>query len=74
MGRSGGNVTQPGMPDEPVANLGMLAGVERDGVWRLRVAGAVEIDHHAHKTAVSGDVARSFRDHVARCSDMMSPA
>jgi hypothetical protein len=22
----------------------------------------------------SGDVARSFRDHVARCSDMMSPA
>src|SRR3979490_1852897 len=24
--------------------------------------------------ADSGDVARSFRDHVARCSDMMSPA
>ena len=28
----------------------------------------------AEKTADSGDVARSFRDHVARCSDMMSPA
>src|SRR5271165_467797 len=26
------------------------------------------------KAADSGDVARSFRDHVARCSDMMSPA
>jgi hypothetical protein len=24
--------------------------------------------------ADSGDIARSFRDHVARCSDMMSPA
>jgi hypothetical protein len=24
--------------------------------------------------ADSDDVARSFRDHVARCSDMMSPA
>jgi hypothetical protein len=24
--------------------------------------------------ADSSDVARSFRDHVARCSDMMSPA
>ena len=24
--------------------------------------------------AGSDDVARSFRDHVARCSDMMSPA
>jgi hypothetical protein len=24
--------------------------------------------------ADSGDVAWSFRDHVARCSDMMSPA
>jgi hypothetical protein len=24
--------------------------------------------------ADSGDVARLFRDHVARCSDMMSPA
>ena len=23
---------------------------------------------------IPGDVARSFRDHVARCSDMMSPA
>jgi hypothetical protein len=26
------------------------------------------------KGADSDDVARSFRDHVARCSDMMSPA
>jgi hypothetical protein len=26
------------------------------------------------ENADSGDVARSFRDHVARCSDMMSPA
>jgi len=26
------------------------------------------------QTADSGDVAQSFRDHVARCSDMMSPA
>jgi transposase len=25
-------------------------------------------------TADSGDVARLFRDHVARCSDLMSPA
>jgi hypothetical protein len=28
----------------------------------------------AAMVADSGDVARSFRDHVARCSDMMSPA
>ena len=28
----------------------------------------------AAQGADSGDVARSFRDHVARCSDMMSPA
>ena len=27
-----------------------------------------------HRRADSDDVARSFRDHVARCSDMMSPA
>jgi DNA replication protein DnaC len=26
------------------------------------------------EVADSGDVARSFRDHVARCSEMMSPA
>jgi hypothetical protein len=29
---------------------------------------------HPPKTADSDDVARLFRDHVARCSDMMSPA
>jgi hypothetical protein len=28
----------------------------------------------ARQPADSDDVARSFRDHVARCSDMMSPA
>jgi non-homologous end joining protein Ku len=28
----------------------------------------------AEASGDSGDVARSFRDHVARCSDMMSPA
>jgi hypothetical protein len=31
---------------------------------------AVAVDEDAD----SGDVARLFRDHVARCSDMMSPA
>jgi hypothetical protein len=35
----------------------------------------VQIDLCCRPTvADSGEVARSFRDHVARCSDMMSPA
>ena len=29
---------------------------------------------NSYEIADSDDVARSFRDHVARCSDMMSPA
>ena len=37
----------------------------------LQVQEALGRDPHA---ADSGDVARSFRDHVARCSEMMSPA
>jgi len=34
----------------------------------------VEIGAVGRQIADSDDVARSFRDHVARCSDMMSPA
>jgi hypothetical protein len=30
--------------------------------------------HSQDEPADSSEVARSFRDHVARCSDMMSPA
>ena len=32
------------------------------------------VDGKSNEIADSDDVARSFRDHVARCSDMMSPA
>ena len=32
------------------------------------------IEETRESLADSADVARSFRDHVARCSDMMSPA
>ena len=35
---------------------------------------ALHAEARDHRIADSGDVARSFRDHVARCSDMMSPA
>ena len=35
---------------------------------------ALILAHQEVAAADSDDVARSFRDHVARCSDMMSPA
>ncbi|HUC70336.1 MAG TPA: hypothetical protein VMS01_04010, partial [Stellaceae bacterium] len=48
-------------PDHPVVlQPGMIA-----------EASIVPVQVHG---ADSDDVARSFRDHVARCSDMMSPA
>jgi transposase len=41
---------------------------------RLSNEAAADLDALiARLTAISGDVARSFRDHVAHCSDMMSP-
>jgi ATP-dependent DNA ligase len=43
---------------------GELCGVRPDGITSFSMI----------QIADSGDVARSFRDHVARCSDMMSPA
>jgi bifunctional non-homologous end joining protein LigD len=41
---------------------------ELERLWRASTAAPGRQD------ADSDDVARSFRDHVARCSDMMSPA
>jgi hypothetical protein len=42
--------------------------------WVRRIAAVYGVSYDAFlKHADSDDVARPFRDHVARCSDMMSP-
>jgi hypothetical protein len=51
---------EAGVTIEPGPRLGMLVR-------------AVIVEDYVDD-ADSDDVARSFRDHVARCSDMMSPA
>jgi hypothetical protein len=45
-----------------------------DMVWSARYDLLGREDAILDEPADSGDVARSIRDHVARCSDMMSPA
>jgi hypothetical protein len=53
------------------AGAGEIAGLLAGRIDQL----AGELLPGGHREgADSGDVARSFRDHVARCSDMMSPA
>jgi hypothetical protein len=59
--------------------VGELAGIDLKGragpaVGTRGSAQIAAIGGIADQRADSGDVARSFRDHVARRSDMMSPA
>src|SRR6266849_5788749 len=55
------------------AGILLLAAIEQRLGLAERLADCIE-DPRAPERADSSDVARLFRDHVARCSDMMSPA
>ena len=63
-------MTQPGItqarPQAPFIALSGFAVEQQGEPFGMREIGVLGAD--------SGEVARSFRDHVARCSDMMSPA
>jgi hypothetical protein len=63
------------MPEADGTSVGGAVDFSRRvAFYDITPAGTINFVSSSATDADSSDVARSFRDHVARCSDMMSPA